>query len=354
MADAEQDFWQARYWQAVTERETAMDGAVWYGVISTGVYCRPSCGARRPRRENVLFFARREEAERAGFRPCLRCRPERAAVNPAVEMVGEVCRYIEARAEENVTLARLARALGYSPFHIQRTFKAMLGVSPRAWAEGRRLERFKREVKGGAPVTRALYDAGYGSSSRLYERGASQLGMTPAAYRSGGAGLEIGFAVVPSAAGKILVAATARGICAVRFGNSAPELEKELRAEFPRATIRRDDGVAAGHAGRVARLASGNGQAAEIPLDIRATAFQRRVWEELRRIPSGETRTYAQVAAAVGNPRAARAVARACAANPVALAIPCHRVVRADGDPGGYRWGMGRKRALLKAERRQE
>jgi AraC family transcriptional regulator of adaptative response/methylated-DNA-[protein]-cysteine methyltransferase len=340
----------ARYWRAVVEREAEMDGVVWYAVRTTGVYCRPSCGARRPRRENVLFFERRGEAESAGFRPCRRCRPEEARPDPAAQMVRAACRYMEAHSEGPVTLAGLARALGFSPFHIQRTFKAVLGVSPRAWAEGRRLGRFKQGLRAGTPVTRALYDAGYGSSSRLYEKGAAQLGMTPAAYGKGGAGAEIDFAVTRSAQGNLLVAATRRGVCAVRWGGSRRDLERELRAEFPNAVIRADGEVAARYALEIARLASGEGHAADVPLEIRATAFQRRVWEELLRIPRGETRSYAEVAAASGNPRAVRAVARACAANPVALAIPCHRVVRSDGQAGGYRWGAERKRALLEAE----
>ena len=350
MPGEEQDFWESRYWEAVTGRETAMDGVVYYGVISTGVYCRPSCASRKPKRENVLFFSRREEAEQAGFRACLRCRPERAPGNPRLEMVREVCRYLEAHPDEPVTLARLARQLGFSPFHIQRTFKAVLGVSPRAWAESRKLQQFKRGVKSGATVTQALYDAGYGSPSRLYERSSSQLGMTPAAYRRGGEGMEIAFACEHSAAGRILVAATPRGVCAVRLGDSSEDLEAELRREFPRANITRGGAAVAGYARAVARLARG-GEAAELPLDIRATAFQRRVWQELRRIPRGETRTYSEVAAAVGDPRARRAVAQACAANPVAVAVPCHRVVRADGTLGGYRWGITRKRLLLEAER---
>jgi AraC family transcriptional regulator, regulatory protein of adaptative response / methylated-DNA-[protein]-cysteine methyltransferase len=348
MRGAEREFWETRYWQAVVERETAMDGAVYYGVVSTGVYCRPSCASRKPRRENVLFFRRREDAETGGFRPCRRCRPDEAPGNPRLDLVLAVCRFLEGHADAPVSLAALGRELGYSPFHIQRSFKAMLGVSPRAWADERRLERFKEQVRGGASVTNALYDAGYGSSSRLYTGSSAQLGMTPAAYRKGGAGLEIRFTMVESAAGTVLVAATGKGVCAIRFKGS----ETALRGEFPGATVTRDDAALAPYAGVLKAAIEGAADANSLPLDIRATAFQRRVWEALRAIPRGETRSYAEIAQAVGNPRAVRAVARACATNPVAIAIPCHRVVRKGGDLGGYRWGIARKRALLKAERR--
>jgi AraC family transcriptional regulator, regulatory protein of adaptative response / methylated-DNA-[protein]-cysteine methyltransferase len=346
-AAIERDFWEARYWQAVVNREPGMDGAVYYAVLSTGVYCRPSCGARRPRRENVLFFTAPGEAERAGFRACLRCRPDQAADNPRVRLVVEVCRHIEAHPEATPTLAGLARAAGASPFHIQRTFKAILGVSPRAWAEARRLDRFKSQARGGASVTESLYEAGYSGAGALYGRGVSQLGMTPAAYARGGAGLRIAYTVFDTELGPILLAATVRGICAVGFGES----EAEARAEFPGAELVRDDQELAPYARAVAALAAGRPPDSELPLDIRATAFRRRVWEALRAIPRGQTRSYLQVAEAIGEPRACRAVARACGANPVALVIPCHRVIRHDGEPGGYRWGAERKAQLLKSER---
>ena len=350
MQGEERDFWEARYWEAVTGREAAMDGAVYYGVISTGVYCRPSCASRKPRRKNVVFFLRREDAERGGFRACRRCRPDQAQGNSRLEMVLGVCRFLEEHADAPVSLAALARELGFSPFHIQRTFKAVLGISPRAWADERRVERFKQGVRAGASVTHAMYDAGYGSSSRLYTCSPAQLGMTPATYRKGGAGLEIRFTLEDSAIGTALVAATPRGVCAIRFGGSERELERGLRREFSRASITRDDGALAACAAALRAAIGGGEEASSLPLDIRATAFQRRVWEQLRAIPAGETRSYAEVAQAVGNPRAARAVARACATNPVAVAIPCHRVIRSGGDLGGYRWGLARKRALLDAE----
>jgi AraC family transcriptional regulator of adaptative response/methylated-DNA-[protein]-cysteine methyltransferase len=261
-------------------------------------------------------------------------------------MVRAVCRHIEAHLEEPVTLARLGRELGFSPFHVQRTFKTLLGVTPRGWAEARRLERFKEQVRRGGSVTNALYDAGYGSSSRLYERSSSQLGMTPAAYRDGGRGRSITFTIVQTALGLTLLAGTKQGVCAVRFGESERELEAGLRAEFPQASVAR--GELAGWVKALRSLMEGD--AAELPLDIRATAFQRRVWEALRAIPRGETRAYSEIAEAIGAPRAARAVARACATNPVAVVIPCHRVVPKDGETGGYRWGAERKRKLLEAE----
>jgi AraC family transcriptional regulator of adaptative response/methylated-DNA-[protein]-cysteine methyltransferase len=327
-----------------------MDGLVYYGVTSTGVYCRPSCASKRPRRDNVVFFRQREDAEHAGFRSCRRCRPDAVRPNPHFEIVRAVCRHIDAHPDEPATLARLSRELGFSPFHVQRTFKTLLGVTPRAWAETRRLERFKEQVRRGGSVTSALYDAGYGSSSRLYERSSSQLGMTPAAYRDGGRGREIRFTILETGLGLTLVAGTAQGVCAVRFGESGRELEAGLRAEFRHASVRRADGELGAWAEAVRSLVAGG--ESELPLDIRATAFQRLVWEALRAIPRGETRAYSDIAAAIGAPRAARAVARACATNPVAVLIPCHRVVPKDGEMGGYRWGVDRKKKLLESEQK--
>jgi AraC family transcriptional regulator of adaptative response/methylated-DNA-[protein]-cysteine methyltransferase len=347
----ERDFWEARYWQAISSREAEMDGVVYYSVLSTGVYCRPSCPSRKPKRENVVFFVRREEAENAGFRPCLRCRPDCAREDPRFEMVRKVCRYLEAHTDERVTLKCLGRELGISPFHVQRTFKQLLGVSPRAWTEARRLERFKQQVRHANSVTEAMYDVGFGASSRLYERSSAGLGMTPAAYRKSGEGVEIRFTTIESGLGWTLIAATGRGVCAIRFGDSSEELEHELRGEFPRAQVRRADGGFGAYADAVRRLIEGDDARSGLPLDIRATAFQRRVWEALRSIPSGETRSYSDIAKAIGEPHATRAVASACAANPVAVAIPCHRVMRRDGSLGGYRWGAVRKTRLLEAER---
>jgi AraC family transcriptional regulator, regulatory protein of adaptative response / methylated-DNA-[protein]-cysteine methyltransferase len=318
-------------------------------VLSTGIYCRPSCPSKRPRRENVVFFRARDAAERAGFRPCKRCKPEAAVADPNAELVEKVCRYIDTHPGEPVTLEALSRALGISPFHLQRTFKARTGITPRAYSDSRRLDSLKAGLREGHSVTRSLYDAGYGSSSRLYERATARLGMTPLRYRKQGSGVAIHYAVAPTPIGQMLLAATERGICAVRFGDSPAMLEHELRAEYPKAEIARSDRKLKDHVKALREIIRGNSTAA-LPLDIQATAFQRRVWEELKAIPRGATKSYSKIAADIGHPKAARAVARACATNPVAIAIPCHRVVREDGAMGGYRWGVDRKKKLLALE----
>jgi AraC family transcriptional regulator of adaptative response/methylated-DNA-[protein]-cysteine methyltransferase len=353
MPDAEErTFWDANFWEAVLQHDARMDGFFYYAVLSTGVYCRPSCQSRRPRRENVLFFRERQDAEHAGFRPCLRCRPaDPAAANPQAELVRRACRHIESHLDTPLTLDALGHELSLSPFHLQRTFKSLVGVTPRAYADACRLEALKRGLRRGDSVTRAMVDAGYSSTSRLYERTASQLGMGPSQYRKGGAGAAIRYSIVESPFGKLLVAATERGVCAIRFGDSRHELEQTLREEFPNARIERQDEQMAAWTGQVVEHLSGRRERIDLPLDIRATAFQRLVWEHLRSIPRGTTESYSAVAAAIGRPTAVRAVANACAANPVALAIPCHRVVREDGTEGGYRWGMDRKRRILEAER---
>jgi AraC family transcriptional regulator, regulatory protein of adaptative response / methylated-DNA-[protein]-cysteine methyltransferase len=346
----ERDFWNARYWDALTERDQRLDGVFYYAVLSTGVYCRPSCGARQPKRENVLFFEKREGAERAGFRACRRCHPERdTQVDPQAEMVLKVCRHIDRHLDEPVRLEDLGREIGLSPFHLQRTFKAWLGIAPRAYADTRRLEALKSGLRAGQPVTRSMYDAGYGSSSRLYERAVSQLGMTPLRYRNQGAGETIRFTIAKSPVGSVLIAATERGVCSIQFGESRPKLEAALRETFPQARIEREDKELSQWLEALKEQMEGVFKR-PLPLDIQATAFQRLVWEYLRKIPYGETASYQKVAAAIGKPKAARAVARACASNPVAIAIPCHRVVRKDGQAGGYRWGLERKAALLALE----
>lgn len=345
----EQTFWEANYWDAIQSRDARMDGIFYYGVLTTGIYCRPSCHSRQPLRENVVFFAKREAAERGGYRACLRCRPHLvSAPHPNVEVVQKVCRFIEARLDENVRLTSLGKELNLSPFHLQRTFKKLIGITPKAYADACRLKLLKRGLQEGQRVTRAMYDAGYGSSSRLYERTDPQLGMTPGAYRNGGARIQIRYSIADSSVGKLLVATTERGICSVRLGHSAQQLESDLRHEFPAADLSEE---APGDAiTTLLKHLAGTPLDKKLPLDIRATAFQRRVWEHLQSIPYGETESYSEVARAVGNPKATRAVARACASNPVALAIPCHRVIRGDGGLGGYRWGIGRKQALLKTE----
>jgi len=352
MADSEQQFWRSSYWDAVTGRDRAMDGVFFYAVRTTGVYCRPSCPSRRPRPENVVFFRTRSGAERAGFRPCMRCKPERDAQTDATsELVEKVCRYIDTHPDEPATLGTLSGAIGLSPFHLHRTFKALTGITPRAYADSRRLESLKAGLREGHSVTRSLYDAGYGSSSRLYERASSQLGMTPSRYSKQGSEVTIRYTIAETPLGRLLLAATARGICSIQFGTSDTALEVALRKEYLQAEIVRTDKQLIGWVRAVRDRIRGDNTAA-LPLDIRATAFQRLVWEQLRAIPSGATRSYGEIAKRIGQPRAARAVARACATNPVAVAIPCHRVVREDGALGGYRWGIQRKQKLLTLEKK--
>ena len=338
-------------WQAVVARDASRDGSFVFAVSSTGVYCRPSCPSRRPRRENVSFFRGPDAAENAGYRACLRCRPKAAGGSPRLEMVKAVCRHIEQHLDEPVTLARLGAAFHQSPFHLQRTFKAVLGVTPRAYADSCRMNQLKRHLQAGHNVTRAMYDAGYSSSSRLYERTASHLGMTPDKYRRGAIAASIRYTCSDSPLGRMLVAATDKGVCAIQFANSDDELEHGLRHEFPFAIRRRDDAALQSWKQNLLRQMGGEKPNSSLPLDIQATAFQRRVWSQLQKIPFGSTRSYGQVAKAMGRPSASRAVARACATNPVAVAIPCHRVVRGDGDLGGYRWGLERKKTLLETER---
>lgn len=345
----EQAYWEANFWEALENRDAHMDGVFFFAVISTGVYCRPSCPSRRPRRENVIFFQRREAAERAGFRACLRCKPaQERARDPQSELVEKICRYLQGHLDEAVTLTGLSRELGLSPFHLQRTFKAATGISPRAYADFCRLESFKAGLRDGRSVTTAMYDAGYGSTSRLYERAASQLGMTPSAYQRGGAGVAIAYEILETPIGLVLIGFTGKGICSIKIGDSAGELEEGLSAEFPAADLSRGKST---WAAALRDHLSGHPLKPDIPLDIQATTFQRRVWEYLQSIPYGSTRSYGQIARDLKQPRAARAVARACASNPVALVIPCHRVVRGDSDTGGYRWGADRKRKLLSIER---
>jgi AraC family transcriptional regulator, regulatory protein of adaptative response / methylated-DNA-[protein]-cysteine methyltransferase len=344
-------------WQAVAHRDSSLDGAFVFGVSSTGIFCRPSCPAKRPRRENVRFFDHALAAERAGYRACLRCRPKAVDGNPQDALVRAICRYIERHIEDRLTLSLLANQFRRSPFHLQRTFKAALGVSPKAYIDACRLRQVKQNLQAGHNVTTSLYAAGYGSSSRLYERTATQLGMTPEKYRRGALAAVVRYTIAPSPLGRMLIAATDKGICAIQFADSDEELQQGLMREFPFATRRRDDEAMAQWKENLARLIQGqnvNGQDvnSSLPLDIRATAFQRRVWEALQKIPRGQTRSYSAVAKKIGMPKATRAVARACATNPVAVAIPCHRVVRADGEPGGYRWGVERKEQLLAMEQR--
>ncbi len=353
-----------RRWQAVVGRDGSLDGTFVFGVSSTGVFCRPSCPAKRPRRENVSFFDHALQAEQAGYRACLRCRPKAVDGNPQSALVRSICRYIEQHIEGQLTLSLLAKEFRRSPFHLQRTFKSVLGVSPKAYMDACRLRQVKQNLQAGHSVTTALYAAGYGSSSRLYERTATQLGMTPEKYRRGAVAAVVRYTIFRytvfrdtsvrypgSPLGHMLIAATDKGICAIQFGDSEQQLQQGLMREFPFAVRRRDDAAMSQWRENLTRLIQGHELNPSLPLDIRATAFQRRVWEALQKIPRGETRSYSAVAKKIGMPKATRAVARACATNPVAVAIPCHRVVRQDGELGGYRWGIERKEQLLAMEK---
>jgi AraC family transcriptional regulator of adaptative response/methylated-DNA-[protein]-cysteine methyltransferase len=335
-------------WQQVVARDARQDGRFVFAVRTTGVYCRPSCPSRRPRRESVEFFANPNDAERAGYRACLRCKP--TEVSSQARYVARARQLLDS-AEGVVTLAELSKRVGLSPFHLQRLFKRATGLSPREYQSARRMQSVKAGLRKGDDVTTALYDAGYGSPSRLYERAPERLGMTPGEYRRGGAGASITFAIAPTPLGRLLVAATERGLCAVRFGESAVELERDLRQEFHAANMHRDDAAMRQYVEPLLASIRGNNTTIDLPLDVRATAFQMKVWEKLREIPRGETRSYTDIAREIGEPAAVRAVARACASNPVALAVPCHRVVRSDGELAGYRWGVERKKKLLDHER---
>ena len=342
------------YWQAVQTRDTTLDGAFVYAVRSTGIYCNPSCPSRRPQRQHVLFFTRPEAAEKAGFRACRRCHPgEPSLLETQVELVQSACRYIETHLEGPLTLSALGQQVHLSPYHLQRVFKRIMGITPRQYAEAYRLGQLKTQLKDGESITSALYEVGYSSSSRLYERTPVQLGMTPTVYRHGGKGMSINYTVVNCPLGRLLVAATAKGVCAVSLGDSDTTLESALVSEYPAAQIQRDDHQLGQWVNALLDYLSGEQPHLNLPIDVQATAFQWRVWEELQNIPYGSTRSYREIAQAVGKPQAARAVAQACATNPVALIIPCHRVVRENGDTGGYRWGSERKQHLLAREQRK-
>jgi AraC family transcriptional regulator of adaptative response/methylated-DNA-[protein]-cysteine methyltransferase len=353
-----------KQWQAVETRDRGADGAFVYAVRSTGIYCRPSCPSRKPRRAQVKFFPLPEAAEQEGFRACLRCQPRLARLrDPRTAAVARVCREIEAQIDADgglpangdasgapLTLSTLSSTAGMSAHQLERAFRSVMGISPRQYADARRMRRLKSRLRKGDDVTTALYDAGFGSSSRLYERAPAQLGMTPATYRQGGAGMKIHYTIVASPLGRLLVGATDRGISALYLGKDDGPLESSLRKEYPRAEIQRDRNGLEGWVGKILEHLRGREPNLDLPTDVQATAFQRRVWEELRKIPYGTTRTYSQVARAIGKPKAIRAVARACATNPVSVVVPCHRVVREDGNLAGYRWGLERKLALLEHE----
>jgi len=340
-------------WHAVASRDARFDGQFVYAVSSTRIYCRPSCPSKRPSRDRVNFFPVPEAAEQSGYRECKRCRPRQARIpDPQVELVQRVCHYLDTTDAESVKLAELSQLTGVSLFHLQRTFKHIMGISPRQYFAARKFGKFKSSIKEGKTVTSALYEAGFNSSSRLYGHAAEELGMTPATYSRGGRGVVINYTIAASPIGQILVAATDRGVCAVKIGDTKGELEADLRDEFPAAVIERNDDELESTVAKVIEAISNSKAAVDLPLDIRSTAFQRQVWEKLREIPYGETVSYGDVAKALGNPGAVRAVGRACATNPVALIIPCHRVVREDSSLGGYRWGLDRKKRLLELEKK--
>lgn len=341
----------ARCWRAVLARDGELDGAFVYAVRSTRIYCRPSCPSRRPRRAGVRFFATPDAAEAGGYRACRRCRPRDVHESAALRRVRAACAFIAGRATRSISLAELASHVGASPFHFQRTFSKLVGLSPRAYQQALRARTFRSSLRGGAAPLDAALDAGYGSTSRVYGQKPTG-GMTPAAYRRGGRGQTVTYTTVESPLGRLLVAGTARGVCAVKLADTDESLVADLRREYPDASIAGDARALQPWVRVLQALAAGHVPSRDLPLDVRATAFQWKVWRALQAIPVGEVRAYSEVARAIGRPTAVRAVAGACASNPVCLAVPCHRVVGKDGSLTGYRWGVERKRALLARERR--
>jgi AraC family transcriptional regulator of adaptative response/methylated-DNA-[protein]-cysteine methyltransferase len=349
---------ETKCWDAILQRSASQDGQFYFGVVTTGVYCRPSCPARQPLRKNVRFYESPGQAERDGLRPCLRCRPlSGRADEETIEKIRQVCSHIREHCEsgETLNLETLGEAAGWSPFHLHRTFKAVLGVTPKQFVDACRVAALKTKLRQGGSVTAAVYDAGFGSSSRVYERVDTNLGMTPGEYRDGGKNVSISYAFLKTPLGLLLVAATGRGLCSVQFGENAESLIEELQREYPEAHLshsRAGEGDLAGWTKALTQFLQGETAPLPLPIDVRATAFQLKVWRYLQTIPAGEVRTYGEVAKAIGEPGASRAVGTACGANKVALVIPCHRVIRGDRGMGGYRWGLERKTALLETEKR--
>jgi AraC family transcriptional regulator of adaptative response/methylated-DNA-[protein]-cysteine methyltransferase len=339
-------------WKSMVARDAKADATFYYAVVSTGVYCRPSCASRRPKRENVRFYATRAQAEKAGFRPCKRCKPDRASLaEEHAATIAAACRWIEA-SEEPPRLEELARRAGLSVYHFHRIFKAITGVTPKAYAAAHRASRVRKKLGKGSTVTQAIYDSGYNSNGNFYAKSNAILGMTPSDYRAGGANNEIRFAVGECSLGSILVAASGRGVCAISMGDDPEQLTRELQDRFPQATLIGKDAEFERLVAKVVGFVEAPAVGLDLPLDVRGTAFQQRVWQALRRIPAGSTASYTDIAKQIGSPGAVRAVAQACGANPVAVAIPCHRVVRHDGGLSGYHWGVERKQALLDREAR--
>lgn len=336
-------------WHALVSRDTAADGAFFYAVRTTGVFCRPSCASRPPRRENVAFFETTQQAEAAGFRPCKRCQP--TSLPRELAIVARACTALDADPQARITLAQLSDAVHVSPFHLQRLFSRVVGVSPRQYQAARRADALRGALQRGDDVTRATFGAGFGSSSRMYETASAELGMAPSTYRKKGVGLSVHFATAQTALGTVLVAATAKGICKIAFGDDSQTLLAALKHELSEAKLIEDNARIAPFVEQIEAYLHGSREQFDLPLDISATGFQQRVWDALRQIPYGETRSYSEIAETLGAPRAVRAVANACGSNPVALAIPCHRVVQKGGAVSGYRWGIARKVALLSTEK---
>jgi AraC family transcriptional regulator, regulatory protein of adaptative response / methylated-DNA-[protein]-cysteine methyltransferase len=337
-----------RFWQATLHRDARADGSFVFAVRSTHIYCRPSCPARRPLRRNTVFFRTAQDAESQGFRPCRRCRPRQQ--DSATALVERAAALMASSNDEVFRLDSAARQLQTSPAKLRRAFHRATGLSPKEFQQALRLEQFKKMLREGSAVTDALYACGYGSSSRLYEKANAHLGMTPASYRKGGEEMHIGYTLANSSLGKVLVGSTERGISAVYLGEKEGALVEALRKEYPKAEIRPAGSGIDAWLKEILQRIDGSAPRMDLPLDVKATAFQRRVWQELQKIPRGTTRTYTQVAQALGKPRSVRAVARACATNPVSIVVPCHRVIRTDGNLAGYRWGLGRKEKLLERE----
>jgi AraC family transcriptional regulator of adaptative response/methylated-DNA-[protein]-cysteine methyltransferase len=338
----------AKLWQATLQRDRRADGTFVFAVRSTHIYCRPSCPARRPLRQNAVFFRSPQEAENRGFRPCRRCRPKDLAA--ATALVSQAASLLANSSEENVRLESIAVQMNSSPEKLRRAFRTMTGLSPREFAEAARLKQFKKLLRQGQSITEALYACGFGSPSRIYEKTNSHLGMTPAEYKKGAPGMHIEYSITKTTLGHVLVGATERGISAIYLGENDKQLVAELRAEYPKADVSQNSEGNAAWLKEIIKRIEGEAPSVELPLDVQATAFQRRVWQELQKIPLGTTRTYTQVARALGNPNSVRAVARACATNPVSIVVPCHRVIRTDGQLAGYRWGLKRKQELLERE----
>jgi AraC family transcriptional regulator, regulatory protein of adaptative response / methylated-DNA-[protein]-cysteine methyltransferase len=338
-------------WTAALARDPTADGSFVFAVRSTGIYCRPSCPARRPRRTQVAFYTDPDQAEQSGYQPCKRCKPRGTLPPPKTQLVSQACSYIDTHLEERLTLSNIGTHVGASPFYLQRTFKKILGISPREYVDARRLTRVKHSLKNGETVTQALYKAGFTSRSRLYEKTHNSFGLSPGEVRRGGSGYQIEYTIIDCPLGRLLLGTTQRGVCAVCIGDSDIEVETALSEEYPLAEIRRADNDTFKWASEFAEYFAGQRSLEDLPIDVVATAFQWKVWKKIRSIPYGRTTSYAEMARTLGTPRGARAVGRACSTNPVALLVPCHRVIGVDGALHGYRWGVNRKKSLLELER---